>query len=44
MGVPPHSPSRWPVLLSLIGNGILGVQGWFGGELVYRHGVGVEKH
>lgn len=43
-GLPPHSSSRWPILLSLIGNGILGVQGWLGGELVYRHGVGVEKH
>ena len=42
-GVPPHSQPWGPVLLNLIGNGVLGVQGWFGGELVYRHGVGVEK-
>jgi uncharacterized membrane protein len=30
------------VLLSLIGVTLLGVSGWFGGELVYVHGVAVE--
>lgn len=31
-----------PILLSLLGNGLLGVSGWLGGELVYVHGVAVE--
>jgi uncharacterized membrane protein len=31
-----------PVLLSLVGVGMLGVSGWLGGELVYVHGVAVE--
>jgi uncharacterized membrane protein len=30
-----------PLLLSLIGVGLLGVSGWFGASMVYRHGVGV---
>ncbi|HZS11972.1 MAG TPA: DUF2231 domain-containing protein [Nitrospirales bacterium] len=31
-----------PVVLSVIGVGLLGVSGWLGGELVYVHGVAVE--
>jgi uncharacterized membrane protein len=31
-----------PILLSLIGIGLLGVSGWLGGELVYVHRVAVE--
>jgi uncharacterized membrane protein len=31
-----------PILLSLIGIGMLSVSGWLGGELVYVHGVAVE--
>ena len=31
------------VLLSLVGAGLLGLQGWFGGELVYKHGIGVSR-
>lgn len=34
-------PSGTPLLLSLIGVGLLGVSGWLGGAMVYRHGVGV---
>ncbi len=30
-----------PVLLSVIGVALIGVSGWLGGELVYRHQVGV---
>ncbi|MGH7572444.1 MAG: DUF2231 domain-containing protein [Gemmatimonadota bacterium] len=32
-----------PVVLSLVGVLLLGVAGWLGGELVFRHGVGVER-
>jgi uncharacterized membrane protein len=31
-----------PVGLNLLGVLLISVQGWLGGELVYRHGVGVE--
>lgn len=31
-----------PLALNLVGNGLLGLQGWYGGELVYRHGIGVD--
>lgn len=34
--------SKLPFMLSLLGVVFLGVAGWFGGELVFRHGVGVE--
>ena len=34
--------SLLPFLLSLVGAGLLGLQGWYGGELVFRHKVGVE--
>ena len=29
--------------LSVVGFVVLGIGGWFGGKLVYTHGVGVEK-
>jgi uncharacterized membrane protein len=32
-----------PFILSLVGAGLLGLQGWYGGELVFRHKVGVEE-
>lgn len=32
-----------PVVLSVIGVLMLGVAGWLGGELVFRHGVAVER-
>jgi uncharacterized membrane protein len=34
----------WGLLLSFIVTGILVVTGWFGGELAYRHMVGVIGH
>jgi uncharacterized membrane protein len=36
----PLTPSS-AILLSLVGLGILGVSGWLGGSLVYKHAVGV---
>jgi uncharacterized membrane protein len=35
--------SLLPMLLSLIGIGLVGVSGWLGGEMVYVHGVGTES-
>jgi uncharacterized membrane protein len=32
-----------PLALSILGVGSLTVSGWLGGELVYKHGVGVER-
>jgi len=32
-----------PVLLNLVSAALLGLQGWFGGELVYKHGIGVSQ-
>jgi uncharacterized membrane protein len=34
---------RLPVLLSFLGVCLLGVSGWLGGEMVYVHGVAVDK-
>jgi uncharacterized membrane protein len=31
-----------PLALSIVGNAILAVSGWLGGDLVYRHAVGVD--
>lgn len=31
-----------PVWLTLLGIVIIGLSGWLGGEMVYRHGVGVD--
>lgn len=31
------------VILNLVGVLLIGLQGWLGGELVYRHGVGIEE-
>ncbi len=31
------------IVMNLIGNGLLGLQGRYGGELVYRHGIGVDR-
>ena len=31
-----------PLFLSVVGIGILAVSGWLGGEMVHRHGVGVD--
>jgi uncharacterized membrane protein len=32
-----------PVILSLVSIALLGISGWLGGELVYVHGVAVER-
>ena len=32
-----------PLILSILGVLLLGVAGWLGGELVFRHGVAVEQ-
>lgn len=34
----------WGLFLTLVTGTFLGVGGWFGGELTYRHGVGVTGH
>ena len=39
----PGGDSILPFLLSLGGASLLGLQGWYGGELVFRHKVGVEE-
>lgn len=31
-----------PILLTVLGVALIGVSGWLGGEMVYRHGVGVD--
>lgn len=33
---------KTPVVLSIIGVGLIGVSGWLGGQMVHVHGVGVE--
>jgi uncharacterized membrane protein len=32
-----------PLLLTLVGVALIGVSGWLGGEMVYVHGVAVER-
>jgi uncharacterized membrane protein len=39
----PSNPGALPVMLSLIGAGLMLVSGWLGGELVERLGVGVDE-
>lgn len=34
-----HAGPWW---LTLVGVGLIGLSGWLGGEMVYRHGVGVD--
>lgn len=34
------APTLWAIILTLIGAGLLGIGGWLGGMLVYRHGIG----
>lgn len=42
-GVAPAGGSMaLPLIMNLIGVSLTGIQGWYGGELVYRHLVGVE--
>lgn len=37
-----HGSLTIPVLLSFLGVLLIGVSGWLGGELIYKHHVGVE--
>ena len=37
------SDSSLPILLSAMGVVLLGVSGWLGGELVFRHGIGSSR-
>lgn len=41
--IAPSITPAGPIILSLVGVLLIGIQGWLGGELVYRHGVGVEE-
>ena len=36
------APSTLVIVLDALGAAVLGVTGWFGGHLVFRHGAGVE--
>ncbi|HET7011546.1 MAG TPA: DUF2231 domain-containing protein [Anaerolineales bacterium] len=38
---PPAAVLPWGIVLSLLSAGLLTVTGWLGGELAYRHGIGV---
>ncbi|MEK6525779.1 MAG: DUF2231 domain-containing protein [Nitrospirota bacterium] len=40
--IPAGGSVAMPVIVNVIGAALSGVQGWYGGELVYRHFVGVE--
>lgn len=40
----PTDPSMLAIALSLTGALVLGIAGWLGGELVFRHGIGVKAH
>lgn len=37
------APTLWAISLALVGAAVLGVGGWLGGTLVYRHGIGSER-
>jgi uncharacterized membrane protein len=37
---PPGGLATVTLLLDIVGTGILTVGGWYGGDLVFRHGVG----
>lgn len=43
-GDPEAGVLPWGLLLSAVTAGVLGVVGWFGGELAYRHMIGVTGH
>jgi uncharacterized membrane protein len=40
--VPATGSIGLPLVANLIAVGIVGIQGWYGGELVYRHLIGVD--
>ncbi len=37
-------PGNLAILLSVIGLAVLSIAGWKGGQLVFEHGVGIQKH
>lgn len=39
----PESPDGWALALSFAGVGLAIITGWLGGELVDRHGVGIDE-
>jgi uncharacterized membrane protein len=39
----PERGGSVPLWLSVVGVALIGVSGWLGGEMVYVHGVGVER-
>jgi uncharacterized membrane protein len=43
-GLVPARPGALALALSLGGFVVLAAAGWFGGRLVYTHGVGVREH
>ena len=38
-----HAPGMPALAASIVGFALLGATGWFGGQLVYAHGVGVSR-
>jgi len=38
----PGGDTFLPLLLSFVGVSLLGLQGWYGGELVFRHKIGLD--
>ena len=38
-----HAPGMPALAASIVGFVLLGITGWFGGQLVYAHGVGVSR-
>lgn len=42
-GTSPSAPGKIALGLSVAGFAVLAVAGWFGGKLVYAHGVGVDR-
>lgn len=44
IGDPAPAIAWWGLILSLVTAGLLAVTGWYGGELAYRHKIGVTGH
>lgn len=40
--IPAGGSIAFPLIMNVIGVSLTGIQGWYGGELVYKHWVGVE--
>jgi uncharacterized membrane protein len=43
LGNVPDGSVALPVLTNLVAVSLTGLQGWYGGELVYRHHIGIER-